>query len=536
MDRSSIGPAPPNAVAEEQFRKGFEFAKAGDLDEAILNVEAALAVSPEESRYHDLLGTLYAKKGLYEMAVAEWKRSIECDPAHAEVFRRIDTAQKMRHQPDPRASQWNWMAIGLLAVGFVAAVAFSTYKGRSTRAQSDRFAALEEQAANIDRDYVPVAKFKDANTEIQSLNKAVAIKDASLAELSQKVQEFESSGKYIAKTELDKERETLNRIRSELAAERIERQRLETERAALENASGVETMAAELARKEKRIQALSSEYESMNQERNRLEREQADKNLQLTKLRDHVETLEKQVTTLFSATEGERLKAENRMLQQQLASASVGAGTGTALAVGESAQVSLLLNETLEAVEFVLDGNKDRAVAVLKNIEAKAPPGTDIGKTIDRLSPGEQVVEAPKPPEPTATPQPQPPEKKPEPKPTATPRPKPRPTQAVVIAPPPSRPPGDPGVAKPRPIPGQEPQISTAPPPQPREPRGPSAEEQRIQRLQAEKKRHADQALGLYKQRRFDEARAAVERGLRIDPSDPRLNQIRDAIQKAQGG
>jgi hypothetical protein len=91
-------------------------------------------------------------------------------------------------------------------------------------------------------------------------------------------------------------------------------------------------------------------------------------------------------------------------------------------------------------------------------------------------------------------------------------------------------------VAKPRPIPGQEPQISTAPPPQPREPRGPSAEEQRIQRLQAEKKRHADQALGLYKQRRFDESRAAVERGLRIDPSDPRLNQIRDAIQKAQGG
>jgi tetratricopeptide (TPR) repeat protein len=74
MDRSSISPAPPNAVAEEQFRKGFEFAKAGDLDEAILNVEAALAVSPEESRYHDLLGTLYAKKGLYEMAVAEWKR------------------------------------------------------------------------------------------------------------------------------------------------------------------------------------------------------------------------------------------------------------------------------------------------------------------------------------------------------------------------------------------------------------------------------------------------------------------------------
>src|SRR3990172_8488243 len=127
MDRSSIGPAPPNAVAEEQFRKGFEFAKSGDLDEAILNVEAALAVSPEESRYHDLLGTLYAKKGLYEMAVAEWKRSIECDPAHAEVFRRIDTAQKMRVQPDPRASQWNCMAIGLLAIGFVAAVADAAY-------------------------------------------------------------------------------------------------------------------------------------------------------------------------------------------------------------------------------------------------------------------------------------------------------------------------------------------------------------------------------------------------------------------------
>ncbi|MCA9447919.1 MAG: hypothetical protein KC931_12450, partial [Candidatus Omnitrophica bacterium] len=73
MERQSLGPSGANPVAEEQFRKGFELAKSGNIDEGILAVEAAIAVSPEEGRYHDLMGTLYAKKGLYEMAVAEWK-------------------------------------------------------------------------------------------------------------------------------------------------------------------------------------------------------------------------------------------------------------------------------------------------------------------------------------------------------------------------------------------------------------------------------------------------------------------------------
>jgi len=44
-----------------------------------------------------------------------------------------------------------------------------------------------------------------------------------------------------------------------------------------------------------------------------------------------------------------------------------------------------------------------------------------------------------------------------------------------------------------------------------------------------------DQAVGLYKQRRFDEAARVVDQAYRIDPKDPAVNQLRGKLREVRG-
>lgn len=59
--------------AERKFlRAGVEFDK-GDLDEALMLLRSALALSPGNSKYHYNAGFLYWRKGLIEVALNHYK-------------------------------------------------------------------------------------------------------------------------------------------------------------------------------------------------------------------------------------------------------------------------------------------------------------------------------------------------------------------------------------------------------------------------------------------------------------------------------
>lgn len=59
--------------AEQKFlRAGVEFDK-GDIDEALMLLRSALALSPGNSKYHYNAGFLYWQKGLIEVAVNHYK-------------------------------------------------------------------------------------------------------------------------------------------------------------------------------------------------------------------------------------------------------------------------------------------------------------------------------------------------------------------------------------------------------------------------------------------------------------------------------
>ena len=59
--------------------------KAGQLDEAAMNLELALAVDPQQARGWKLLGDIHSKRGATPEAIAAYERAASCDPHLAEA-------------------------------------------------------------------------------------------------------------------------------------------------------------------------------------------------------------------------------------------------------------------------------------------------------------------------------------------------------------------------------------------------------------------------------------------------------------------
>jgi tetratricopeptide (TPR) repeat protein len=575
METQTFGPSGPNPVAEEQFRKGFELAKQGDIDEAILAVEAAIAISQEDGRYHDLLGTLFAKKGLYEMALAEWKRSIECDPEHAEVFRRIETAEKMRAQIASGGSRWSLVSIAILAVCFVASLGAATYLFKAGRADRAAVSALQSELTTAKEGMIDQTKYDALLKEKDNLVKQT--NDSSTAMLGMKQELDKLKTNPVTPAALQQEQELRNRVQSELAAARKKYEDLKTQLAAVGSASGVQNLTGQVAQKDKEIETLNKNYKTLNDDRKRLEDELAKSQAELTGARGQISTLQAQAATMLSATESTKLKGDVQSLTEQLATAKA---VQPAQSGPDPKEVLFLVNGTLEAVRYVAAGKSAEARTALEKVQSKAPKEAAFSETLKSLG-----AEPPKPEtaKPTETPKPAPspeatkpaetkPEPTPKPEPTkAKPAPKSAKAEKTAKATPKPAP-------KPKPTPEPEPKISPTPTPKPTEPPAvvegdtavpravyskrlePSGTKRaetkteikpkavtksetqpatpsdggRKKELYETKKRLTEQALGLYRQRKFDEAEKVVNKAYQIDPNDPAVNQLQSAIRKAR--
>jgi hypothetical protein len=535
MENQTLGPVGPNPVAEEQFRKGFEQARQGDLDEAILAVEAAIAISQEEPRYHDLLGSLYAKKGMYEMAVAEWKRSIECDPDHAEVFRRIETADRMRVQSQVSGNRWNLVALGGLALLFVISLAAATALYRARSSQSSEIASLMNDLASAKQGTVEQAKYDSLLAEKTKLDSRLQESNAKLVETAKQMEQLKTS--TASQAELQREQELRNRIQSELTAAKKQNEEMKSQLDAVGNASGVQDMANKIKLKDTEIESLNKNYKSLNDDRKKLEDELAKSKADLVATRDHLANLEEQAAKMMSATETQKLQAEVQSLKDQPAKAGVKPSPRAPSSSNEK-EVLFLLNGALDAVRYAVEGKKEAAAEQLKKIQAKAPQGAAFGETLKALE-GEPAKVAAEPAakaktkaEPTEAPNKA--KAKPEPKAEKTPRPKPQPAPT----PEPKKAEGPrvaaEGPATPRAVKRLDSLEETNPKKTAKSPEPSSSGEDRRKQLYETKKRLTEQALGLYRQRKFDEASRLVNQAYQVDPKDPAVNQLREAIHKAR--
>lgn len=89
-------------TANRHYNEALSLAHEGKLDEAIGQLEAAIALSSKNVHYYNLLGTIYAQKGLFSEAIRAWERALAIDPDIEKAYENID---KARHLEEIRADE-----------------------------------------------------------------------------------------------------------------------------------------------------------------------------------------------------------------------------------------------------------------------------------------------------------------------------------------------------------------------------------------------------------------------------------------------
>lgn len=82
-------------TANTYYNEALALAHSGKLDESIGQLEAAIALSAQNPAYHNLLGTVYAQKGIYSEAIRAWERSLALDPEIEKSYNNIEKARRM---------------------------------------------------------------------------------------------------------------------------------------------------------------------------------------------------------------------------------------------------------------------------------------------------------------------------------------------------------------------------------------------------------------------------------------------------------
>jgi tetratricopeptide (TPR) repeat protein len=89
-------------TANRHYNEALALAHDGKLDEAIGQLEAAIALSANRVEYFNLLGTVYAQKGLFSEAIRQFEKGIAINPQVEKVYQNID---KARYMEETRAEE-----------------------------------------------------------------------------------------------------------------------------------------------------------------------------------------------------------------------------------------------------------------------------------------------------------------------------------------------------------------------------------------------------------------------------------------------
>lgn len=131
-------------TANSHFNEALAFAHAGKLDEALAQIEAALALSAQNPEFHNLEGTLYAQKGLFEDAMRCWERCISLDPEMEKAFRNIEKARQMAEDAEEEQRKRPFVMTSIIAscvAGLLLLVA--VYAGSKAYFAGDEIAQLQ---------------------------------------------------------------------------------------------------------------------------------------------------------------------------------------------------------------------------------------------------------------------------------------------------------------------------------------------------------------------------------------------------------
>ncbi|MCB7129443.1 MAG: tetratricopeptide repeat protein, partial [Candidatus Brocadiales bacterium] len=82
------------SLAETYMNKGVKYEQEGRLDEAIFNLQEALAINQGLVEAHMLLGRIYQEKGMMQEAISEYQQIISLNPEYADAHKEFAEALK----------------------------------------------------------------------------------------------------------------------------------------------------------------------------------------------------------------------------------------------------------------------------------------------------------------------------------------------------------------------------------------------------------------------------------------------------------
>ena len=155
-------------TANSHYNEALALAHSGRLDEAIGQLEAALALTAHNANYHHLLGTIYAQKGLFSEAIRAWERCISLDGEVEKAYRNIEKAKRMEEEGAEEQRQRPFL-LASIGAGVAAAIFLvaTAYFGVSGYFKSSQIASLNEQLTQANTD---LATWK---TQYQSISKVI---------------------------------------------------------------------------------------------------------------------------------------------------------------------------------------------------------------------------------------------------------------------------------------------------------------------------------------------------------------------------
>ena len=94
-------------AARDHLQRGYEFYTQGQLDQALAEYDAALAVDPNNAETLYYRGVALIKKGAHEDALAALEHSIQLDPTRLEAYLNVDWILAKRGEWDRIIAHWS---------------------------------------------------------------------------------------------------------------------------------------------------------------------------------------------------------------------------------------------------------------------------------------------------------------------------------------------------------------------------------------------------------------------------------------------
>ncbi|MBN2330006.1 MAG: tetratricopeptide repeat protein [Candidatus Omnitrophica bacterium] len=185
-------------TANSHYNEALSLAHEGKLDEALGQLEAAIALSSENPTYYNLLGTINAQKGLFSEAIRAWENCLSLNPETENAYNNIDKARRMEEiRAEEQEQQPQRMMMILACAAAIFFFVTTLFLGINAYKKSGRIDDLTNTLIAKEKEAGSwKSQFESLTTQfptegINGVLKKIAQSEALIADREQKIQTLE---------------------------------------------------------------------------------------------------------------------------------------------------------------------------------------------------------------------------------------------------------------------------------------------------------------------------------------------------------